>query len=77
MTLNARRLPYAAATAILWLLLVSPPASRAEIRYAVSLAHPEQHLFHVSIEIPDVKAGTSRPDSRNRKRSQRRKEPSQ
>jgi predicted metalloprotease with PDZ domain len=48
-------LPYAAAAAILGLLLVSPPASRAEIRYAVSLAHPEQHLFHVSMEIPDVK----------------------
>lgn len=24
------------------------------IRYEVSLAHPEQHLFHVSMEIPDV-----------------------
>lgn len=55
MTLRARRLPYAAATAFFCLLLVSPPASRAEIRYTISLAHPEQHLFHVSIEIPDVK----------------------
>lgn len=55
MTLSARRLPYAVAAAILGLLLVSPPASRAEIRYAVSLAHPELHLFHVSMEIPDVK----------------------
>ena len=55
MTLSARRLPYAAATAFFCLLLVSPQASRAEIRYAVSLAHPEQHLFHVSIEIPGVK----------------------
>jgi len=54
-TLSARRLPYAAATAFFCLLLVSPQASRAEIRYAVSLAHPEQHLFHVSIEIPGVK----------------------
>jgi predicted metalloprotease with PDZ domain len=54
-TLSARRLPYAVATAFFCLLLVSPPASRAEIHYAVSLAHPEQHLFHVSIEIPDVK----------------------
>ena len=55
MTLRARRLPYAAATAFFCLLLVSSPPSRAEIRYAVSLAHPEQHLFHVAIEIPGVK----------------------
>ena len=55
MTLRARRLAYAAAAAILSLLLVSPPASRAEIRYTVSLAHPEQHLFHISMEIPDVR----------------------
>jgi len=31
------------------------PQSKAEIRYYVSLAHPEQHLFHVSVEVPDVK----------------------
>lgn len=28
--------------------------ARATIRYEVSLAHPEQHLFHVSMTIPDV-----------------------
>ncbi len=28
--------------------------ARAEIRYSVSLAHPEQHLFHVTLEVPDV-----------------------
>jgi predicted metalloprotease with PDZ domain len=28
--------------------------SRGAIRYEVSLAHPEQHLFHVEMEIPDV-----------------------
>jgi predicted metalloprotease with PDZ domain len=27
---------------------------RATIRYDVSLAHPEQHLFHVTMTIPDV-----------------------
>ncbi|HXR32588.1 MAG TPA: PDZ domain-containing protein [Verrucomicrobiae bacterium] len=48
-------MPYAAAAAVVCLLLVSPPASRAEIHYTVSLAHPEQHVFHVSVEIPDVK----------------------
>ena len=26
----------------------------ATIRYEVSLAHPEQHLFHVTMTIPDV-----------------------
>ena len=53
--LRARGLPYAAAAAVFWVLLVSPPASRAEIRYTVSLAHPEQHLFHISMEIPNVR----------------------
>ena len=28
--------------------------TRATIRYEVSLAHPEQHLFHVTMTIPDV-----------------------
>jgi predicted metalloprotease with PDZ domain len=28
--------------------------SRAAIRYEVSLAHPENHLFHVSMHVPDV-----------------------
>jgi predicted metalloprotease with PDZ domain len=27
---------------------------RATIRYEISLAHPEQHLFHVTMMIPDV-----------------------
>jgi predicted metalloprotease with PDZ domain len=27
----------------------------AKIRYTVSLSHPEQHLFHVTVEVPDVK----------------------
>jgi predicted metalloprotease with PDZ domain len=31
-----------------------PHPSRATIRYEVSLAHPEQHLFHVTMTIPDV-----------------------
>jgi predicted metalloprotease with PDZ domain len=31
-------------------------ASRATIRYEVSISHPEQHLFHVTMTIPDVKA---------------------
>jgi len=35
-------------------LLCSPDASGA-IRYTVSLAHPEQHLFRVSMEVPEVR----------------------
>jgi hypothetical protein len=54
--INARRLHYSTgATAVVCLLLFSPRAALATIRYEVSLAHPEQHLFHVSVEIPDVK----------------------
>jgi predicted metalloprotease with PDZ domain len=29
-------------------------SSKATIQYAVSLEHPEQHLFHVTMTIPDV-----------------------
>jgi hypothetical protein len=29
--------------------------SRATIRYEVSIAHPEQHVFHVTMTIPDVR----------------------
>ncbi len=36
-------------------LLTFTAASRATIRYEVSLEHPEQHLFHVTMTIPDVK----------------------
>jgi predicted metalloprotease with PDZ domain len=28
--------------------------AKAAIRYEVSLAHPEQHLFHVTMEVPEV-----------------------
>jgi predicted metalloprotease with PDZ domain len=33
--------------------LLGPPA-QAAIRYEVSLAHPERHVFHVRMEIPEV-----------------------
>jgi len=36
------------------MLLLFSARTEAAIRYEVSLAHPEQHLFHVSMEIPDV-----------------------
>jgi len=35
-----------------WLCAAVP--ARADIRYTISLAHPEQHLFHVTMEVPDV-----------------------
>jgi len=34
--------------------LVVAGRADAAIRYEVSLAHPEQHLFHVKMEVPDV-----------------------
>jgi predicted metalloprotease with PDZ domain len=34
--------------------LVLSVRADAAIRYQVSLAHPEQHLFHVQMEVPDV-----------------------
>ena len=42
------------AIAFLVCVLGWPHPSRATIRYEVSLAHPEQHLFHVTMTIPDV-----------------------
>jgi predicted metalloprotease with PDZ domain len=43
------------ATLLLLCLLGSGSPSRATIQYQISLAHPEQHLFHVSMTIPDVR----------------------
>jgi len=34
--------------------VLATPAARATIQYTVSIAHPEQHLFHVTMQIPDV-----------------------
>jgi predicted metalloprotease with PDZ domain len=39
--------------AFLALTFLSAPV-HAAIHYTVSVAHPEQHLFHVSMDIPDV-----------------------
>lgn len=40
---------------ILIAFLLSAGSSRAEISYVISLEHPEQHLFHVTMNIPNVK----------------------
>jgi len=37
-----------------FLLAILSSSVRGTIRYEVSLAHPEQHLFHVTMTIPDV-----------------------
>jgi predicted metalloprotease with PDZ domain len=37
-----------------FLFLTFSASSKATIQYAVSLAHPEQHLFHVTMNIPNV-----------------------
>ena len=47
------RVPLALAALGLCLLFIG--RASAAIRYEVSLARPEQHLFHVKMEVPDVK----------------------
>ncbi len=42
------------ATAFLVCALGWAEPSQATIRYEVSISHPEQHLFHVTMTIPDV-----------------------
>jgi predicted metalloprotease with PDZ domain len=41
--------------AVLLAAFCGAPAARATIRYDISLAHPEQHIFSVTITIPDVR----------------------
>ncbi len=40
--------------ALLVCMLAGARPCTATIRYEVSLSHPEQHLFHVTMTIPDV-----------------------
>ena len=47
------RFPIPAALFLLTLLAFAPP-SRATIQYSVALEHPERHLFHVTMTVPDV-----------------------
>jgi predicted metalloprotease with PDZ domain len=46
---------YGARFASLIFLSLLSTSSWATISYQVSIAHPEQHLFHVSVTIPDVR----------------------
>jgi predicted metalloprotease with PDZ domain len=41
------------------LALLAPAPARATIRYDVSLAHPGQHQFHVTMTIPGVQGGVT------------------
>ena len=43
------------ALALLAAVLFSGTAAHATIVYTISAAHPEQHLFHVEMSIPDVR----------------------
>lgn len=52
----SRRLIFSAA---LLAGLALAPAASATIRYQVSLSQPDQHIFHVRMEIPHVEPGTS------------------
>ena len=40
---------------ILCLLFFTATPAKADIHYTLSLEHPEQHLFHVTVEVPGVK----------------------
>lgn len=42
------------AAALLFLCASLTSSARATIQYTVSLAHPEQHVFHVTMEVPGV-----------------------
>jgi predicted metalloprotease with PDZ domain len=52
-TSSPARLVKPAVLGLLFILIFSA-SSNATIQYAVSLDHPEQHLFHVTMTIPDV-----------------------
>jgi len=44
--------------ALTTLVLFLAPAASATIRYTISLDHPEQHIFHIRMEIPNARNGT-------------------
>jgi predicted metalloprotease with PDZ domain len=52
--LRARRFLTLRILLVAVLLALVASVAGATIRYTVSLAHPERHIFHVSMEIPDV-----------------------
>ncbi len=57
MRFNLRFFPHALFGVLL--VLFAAPSSFATITYQISLAHPEQHLFHVSMMIPSVEGSVT------------------
>jgi predicted metalloprotease with PDZ domain len=53
-THNMRTTRVAPRTVFLCVLLLAGRPAAAAIRYTVSIAHPEQHLFRVEMEVPEV-----------------------
>ncbi len=39
---------------VIFVVALAPSGASATIRYTISVDHPERHIFHVSMEIPDV-----------------------
>src|SRR4029077_9497047 len=54
MFLHVRRLPVLRILLAAFLIALVASGAGATIRYTVSVEHPERHIFHVSMEIPDV-----------------------
>jgi len=54
MTPQSRCFPALRIVLPLFLLALVTSGASATIRYTVSVEHPEQHIFHVSMEIPEV-----------------------
>ena len=54
MILQARWFPASRIVFAVFLLALVTSSAGATIRYTVSLEHPERHIFHVSMEIPDA-----------------------
>jgi predicted metalloprotease with PDZ domain len=44
---------------IVSIILFFPPPGRATISYTVSMTHPEQHVFRVAMQIPEVHDGVT------------------
>ena len=51
---QARRFQVLRILMAVFLLALVVSSASATIRYTVSIEHPERHIFHVSMEIPDV-----------------------
>jgi len=52
--LHARHFLFSRMIVAAFLLALVATGASATIRYTVSVEHPERHIFHISMEIPDV-----------------------